>query len=318
MGANGRFRKRPVGPPPLLRLQRQHRTIAPLDQSHKPFQHCKGIAGAGLAAVVRAGLRPLAGTPHCNAARRVVAFWTDFTSFEASQGLLPHSPRAPAASRPSVSPLPPTMNGASLRCTPLPAAAQRCSGGRRALGARPRLTAVAAGTTARASAAPATLSGAANNAVAAPHLATVDVGRSTNIRWHQSMVSRGEKELLLGQRGCVLWFTGARVLGGGRFCCMRAWSACESTPVRALRHCEFSHALTCCCFHQWPANCCHRGVCLPHRWHVGPDKALTTRWLQDPTLWPVSSRALALLAAHNVARTCSLTLRCVSPRPCQA
>lgn len=101
------------------------------------------------------------------------------------------------------------MNGASLRCTPLPAAAQRCSCGRRALGARPRLTAVAAGTTARASAAPATLSGAANNAVAAPHLATVDVGRSTNIRWHQSMVSRGEKELLLGQRGCVLWFTGA-------------------------------------------------------------------------------------------------------------
>ena len=41
------------------------------------------------------------------------------------------------------------------------------------------------------------------------HLETTDVGNSTNIRWHETMVSRGDKELLLGQRGCVLWFTGA-------------------------------------------------------------------------------------------------------------
>ena len=42
------------------------------------------------------------------------------------------------------------------------------------------------------------------------HLAVLDVGKSTNIRWQETMVSRSDKELLLGQRGCVLWFTGER------------------------------------------------------------------------------------------------------------
>ena len=40
------------------------------------------------------------------------------------------------------------------------------------------------------------------------HLETTHVGHSTNIRWHDSTVQREDKELLLGQRGCVLWFTG--------------------------------------------------------------------------------------------------------------
>ena len=39
-------------------------------------------------------------------------------------------------------------------------------------------------------------------------LETTDVGNSTNIRWHESMVQREDKEMLLGQKGCVLWFTG--------------------------------------------------------------------------------------------------------------
>uniref|UniRef100_A0A7S3UA91 Adenylyl-sulfate kinase n=1 Tax=Picocystis salinarum TaxID=88271 RepID=A0A7S3UA91_9CHLO len=34
------------------------------------------------------------------------------------------------------------------------------------------------------------------------------VGDSTNIKWHEGSVSREEREKLLDQRGCVLWFTG--------------------------------------------------------------------------------------------------------------
>ena len=36
-------------------------------------------------------------------------------------------------------------------------------------------------------------------------LDTVDVGKATNIRYHESTVGRTEKELLMGQRGCVIW-----------------------------------------------------------------------------------------------------------------
>ena len=35
-----------------------------------------------------------------------------------------------------------------------------------------------------------------------------DVGSSTNIKWHESHVTRDVREKLLGQKGCVLWFTG--------------------------------------------------------------------------------------------------------------
>ena len=55
---------------------------------------------------------------------------------------------------------------------------------------------------------------ALNNAVSvtAP-LSVTDVGSSTNIRYHETMVPRSDKELLLGQRGCILWLTGAPVWG---------------------------------------------------------------------------------------------------------
>ncbi|EFN51375.1 hypothetical protein CHLNCDRAFT_141154 [Chlorella variabilis] len=58
-----------------------------------------------------------------------------------------------------------------------------------------------------------------NNAVAGPHLSTTDVGNSTNIRWHDSMVARTDKEMLLGQRGCVLWFTGLSGSGKSTVAC---------------------------------------------------------------------------------------------------
>ncbi|KAL6777772.1 APK1 [Auxenochlorella protothecoides x Auxenochlorella symbiontica] len=50
-------------------------------------------------------------------------------------------------------------------------------------------------------------------AVAAPPLRTRDVGRSTNVRWHQATVQRADKERMLCQRGCVLWFTGLSASG---------------------------------------------------------------------------------------------------------
>jgi adenylylsulfate kinase len=83
-----------------------------------------------------------------------------------------------------------------------------------------RVAAQARGARAGAAATPAALPGSAvgaglhavgaNNAVQGPCLSTTDIGNSTNIRWHDSMVARRDKEMLLGQRGCVLWFTGAR------------------------------------------------------------------------------------------------------------
>ena len=34
------------------------------------------------------------------------------------------------------------------------------------------------------------------------------VGESTNIKWHEGAVDRETRERALGQKGCVLWFTG--------------------------------------------------------------------------------------------------------------
>ena len=39
--------------------------------------------------------------------------------------------------------------------------------------------------------------------------AVYNVGASTNIKFHDGMVPRETKEALLGQKGVVLWFTGA-------------------------------------------------------------------------------------------------------------
>lgn len=59
-----------------------------------------------------------------------------------------------------------------------------------------------------------------------------DRGRATDVTWHHGQVSRSDRERLLGQRGCVVWFTGlsgsgkstvavaveARLIGAGRLC----------------------------------------------------------------------------------------------------
>lgn len=46
-----------------------------------------------------------------------------------------------------------------------------------------------------------------------------DVGESTNIKWHEGAVSTSAKETLLGQRGCVLWFTGLSGSGKSTVAC---------------------------------------------------------------------------------------------------
>ena len=56
---------------------------------------------------------------------------------------------------------------------------------------------------ARARATPATMTHARARAVDA-----YKVGESTNIKWHEGAVDRETRERALGQRGCVLWFTG--------------------------------------------------------------------------------------------------------------
>ena len=53
------------------------------------------------------------------------------------------------------------------------------------------------------------------------------VGSSTNIRWHEGAVSRDAREAALGQKGCVLWFTG--LSGSGK-----------STVAYTLEHLLFS------------------------------------------------------------------------------
>ncbi|KAI3439131.1 hypothetical protein D9Q98_001539 [Chlorella vulgaris] len=59
----------------------------------------------------------------------------------------------------------------------------------------------------------------ANNSDGKALLQTVTVGNSTNICWQETMVSRGDKEVLLGQRGCVLWFTGLSGSGKSTVAC---------------------------------------------------------------------------------------------------
>ena len=46
---------------------------------------------------------------------------------------------------------------------------------------------------------------------------TYDVGCSSNIRWHESPVTRDARERQLDQRGCVLWMTGLSGSGKVRF-----------------------------------------------------------------------------------------------------
>jgi adenylyl-sulfate kinase len=51
------------------------------------------------------------------------------------------------------------------------------------------------------------------------HFSAYNVGDSTNIKWHEGMVSTSTKEALLKQRGSVLWFTGLSGSGKSTVAC---------------------------------------------------------------------------------------------------
>jgi len=40
------------------------------------------------------------------------------------------------------------------------------------------------------------------------HLSTYNIGRATNVAWHEGGVPREEKERSLRQKGAIIWFTG--------------------------------------------------------------------------------------------------------------
>jgi adenylylsulfate kinase len=46
-----------------------------------------------------------------------------------------------------------------------------------------------------------------------------DVDQATNIKWHETMVSRADKEKILNQKGCILWFTGLSGSGKSTVAC---------------------------------------------------------------------------------------------------
>ncbi len=56
--------------------------------------------------------------------------------------------------------------------------------------------------------------------------------KATNIHWHEGEVSRDERWKALGQKGCVLWFTGLSGSGKSTIAC-----ALESALVNLGHHC---------------------------------------------------------------------------------
>lgn len=56
--------------------------------------------------------------------------------------------------------------------------------------------------------------------------------KATNIHWHEGEVSRDERCKALGQKGCVVWFTGLSGSGKSTVAC-----AVESALVNLGRHC---------------------------------------------------------------------------------
>jgi adenylylsulfate kinase len=64
--------------------------------------------------------------------------------------------------------------------------------------------------------------------------AIYDVGNSTNIKWHEGGVTPEQKEDLLGQKGCVLWFTGLSGSGKSTVACTLEHALLERGRATAL------------------------------------------------------------------------------------
>lgn len=61
-----------------------------------------------------------------------------------------------------------------------------------------------------------------------------DVGSSTNIKWHEGAVPTEDKETLLKQRGCVVWFTGLSGSGKSTVACTLEHALKEQGKLTAL------------------------------------------------------------------------------------
>lgn len=61
-----------------------------------------------------------------------------------------------------------------------------------------------------------------------------DVEKATNIKWHEGMVPRDNKEKLLNQKGCVLWFTGLSGSGKSTVACTLEHALHEQGHLTAL------------------------------------------------------------------------------------
>jgi adenylylsulfate kinase len=71
-------------------------------------------------------------------------------------------------------------------------------------------------------------------AMTAGTAATYDIGNATNIKWHEGMVSRTQKEKLLHQKGCILWFTGLSGSGKSTVACTLEHALMERGRLTAL------------------------------------------------------------------------------------
>ncbi|KAF6253440.1 adenosine 5'-phosphosulfate kinase [Scenedesmus sp. NREL 46B-D3] len=75
----------------------------------------------------------------------------------------------------------------------------------------------------------------AQMATAARHYQAIyDVGNSTNIKWHEGGVTTQQKEDMLEQKGCVLWFTGLSGSGKSTVACTLEHALLERGRLTAL------------------------------------------------------------------------------------
>ncbi|KAJ9521762.1 hypothetical protein QJQ45_015321 [Haematococcus lacustris] len=61
-----------------------------------------------------------------------------------------------------------------------------------------------------------------------------DVEQSTNIKWHEGAVPTSAKETIMGQQGCVVWFTGLSGSGKSTVACTVEHALAGQSKVTAL------------------------------------------------------------------------------------
>ena len=57
-----------------------------------------------------------------------------------------------------------------------------------------------------------------------------NIGKSTNILWHNCPIGQSDRQKLLGQKGCVVWITGLSGSGMYSVSGLLPWSICWLQP----------------------------------------------------------------------------------------